>query len=86
MAEDARFCPNCGAPVGNARIQPDFRSAGYRQQIRQEPELGEKPGRRFRVSARPEVRILGIPVSGRTALIIIAAVIILVIIANKIGG
>ncbi len=78
IPDDARFCQNCGAPVtGQFQVRQSLRGVGSNM---------KKSGRKLGISARPEARIFGIPVSGKTALIVIAAVVILVIIANKIGG
>ena len=78
LTDDSRFCQNCGAAVtGQTRFRQTY----------QPGEVQRGTGKKlFRVSAKPQARILGIPVSGRTALIVIGVVIIILIIANKMGG
>ncbi len=85
---DSRFCPNCGAPVGagpGLRQQP-ARSVPYRQRAAEEPGRRAGSRRRSPVSAGFQGRLFGIPISGRTAIIILVILILVAVILNRRGG
>lgn len=92
----ARFCSNCGAPIGApaqqfqqpARSQwsaPDDPWAGQSQNDRR-GRYARKTRKRGlfggMVSARPEMRLFGIPVSLKTGLIILGLLVVAAILLN----
>ena len=118
MADDARFCPSCGAQTqgqdGNSQqawqqqpAQPqNYQQQSYHQSApppAQSPygrfggqnfippaAQGRNPVRRavrrnFRVSARPQARLCGIPISGTAAVVILIILVIVCLILNRTG-
>ena len=81
---DAVFCDRCGQRLSGPPA-PDAPRAQYTKPIQTSER---KPG--FTVSARPEVRVLGIPVRGKGIWIVLgilaAIVITVVILSRQVGG
>ena len=84
---DASFCPGCGRrvqAVSGLRQQPE---RSYRPAPERDPAYGRRSGRKRRspVSAGVQARLFGIPISGKTAIIILVILVIVCIILNKTG-
>ena len=90
---DSQFCPQCGSPVqgtGGFRQQQNWQRPArpFAQPQRQAAwrESGRRSARRRGpVSAGFQGRLFGIPISGKTAIIILIVLVIVCIILNKTG-
>ncbi len=88
---DARFCTGCGAPVGpsSAETQQPVRSRSGREAYRRSGKPVERRGgsrRKSPVRAGFQARLFGIPISGKTAIIILIILVIVCVILNRRGG